>query len=519
MIILNSVEYKSKVLGCWMGKNIGGTLGAPFEGKRQFNNVSFYTQPLNGDPLPNDDLDIQLLWLIALEEQGIEIDSRILSEYWQIYVTPHWAEYGTAKINMKSGLMPPNCGTENNEYKNSNGSFIRAEIWACIAPGFPKIAVQYAYEDAIIDHGNGEGVYAEVFLAALESAAFVCSDIYRLIEIGLSYIPGKSAVACAIRDAIEFYRQGLKWQESRDKILKKHRGWGFYEETDNGIIDYVSAEDHEKGFADGKIGWDVPSNMGIIIIGLLYGEGDFENTICTAVNCGEDTDCTAATLGSIYGIIHGIEAIPEKWKTPIGTKIITACLNLGELGGYGSQLPGNIANLTDRTYKIMQQIILRNNLPIEISEQKETNFSGLQTDKLYSTKNFMSRFDFANGPVFRFDFYNVTVDYSEDSSIKDNTEKTIQITLENKYKIQEIINLHWYLPDEWDISPSTDGKIYISQTVLKEYKKTIEFKLLADKVIKPANRCVLELTLEGRNTVMLVPILLLNGNMSDAVIK
>ena len=81
-MIINEAEYRSKVLGCWMGKNIGGTLGAPFEWRRQVNDVSFYTQDLGGEPLPNDDLDIQLLWLVALEEKGIEIDAKTLAEYW-----------------------------------------------------------------------------------------------------------------------------------------------------------------------------------------------------------------------------------------------------------------------------------------------------------------------------------------------------------------------------------------------------------------------------------------------------
>jgi ADP-ribosylglycohydrolase len=512
-MILNLESYKSKLLGCWMGKNIGGTLGAPFEFKRQINNVEFYTQELNGDPLPNDDLDIQLLWLVALEEQGIELDSLLLSEYWQLYVTPHWAEYGTAKINMKSGLLPPNCGTENNDFKNSNGSFIRSEIWACISPGCPRIAVRYAYEDAIIDHGNGEGVYAEVFLAALESAAFVHLDIFKLIEIGLSYIPDDCAVSCAIKDAVEYYRIGGGWLEARDGLLKKHRGWGFVVETDDEIIDHVSKEDHKKGLADGKIGWDAPVNMGIIILGLLFGEGDFGKTLCIAVNCGEDTDCTAATLGSIFGILNGIEAIPEKWKDPIGNGIVTACLNLGELGGYGEQLPGTIENLADRVYEITQQVILRNKLPIEISAHKETDLSDLEVGNLFSNRKYMSGFNHANGPVFRFDFYNITVDYCEGPVIKNNTPKKINIILENKYKTQEIINLHWYTPDEWSVFPSTDGKIYVAQTVFAEHKKVVEFTILTEAVTKPENRFVVELTLEGRNTVMLVPIVLLNGNL------
>jgi ADP-ribosylglycohydrolase len=173
-------EYRNKVLGCWMGKNIGGTLGAPMEWTRAINNVSFYTQQINGEPIPNDDLDLQLVWLAALEEQGIDITARTLGEYWLTYITPHWAEYGTGKINMRSGLMPPLSGLENNPYKDSCGAFIRSEIWACIAPGRPEVAAKYAYEDAIVDHGDGEGMYAAIFCAVIESAAFVEKDIPTL---------------------------------------------------------------------------------------------------------------------------------------------------------------------------------------------------------------------------------------------------------------------------------------------------------------------------------------------------
>ena len=165
-------DYRRRVLGCWMGKNIGGTLGAPFEFLRQTNDVSFYTQDLGGEPLPNDDLDLQLLWLIALEERGLDITAHTLGEYWCLYVTPHWSEYGTAKVNLRSGLPPPWSGTWGNDWRHSCGAFIRSEIWACIAPGLPDVAAGYAAEDAIVDHGDGEGTWGEVFFAALESAAW-----------------------------------------------------------------------------------------------------------------------------------------------------------------------------------------------------------------------------------------------------------------------------------------------------------------------------------------------------------
>ena len=84
---LNEKDYRNKILSCWMGKNIGGTLGAPMEFLRQMNNVSFYQQKLTGEPLPNDDLDIQLLWLVGLEEQGLDLNAQTLADYWCLYVS------------------------------------------------------------------------------------------------------------------------------------------------------------------------------------------------------------------------------------------------------------------------------------------------------------------------------------------------------------------------------------------------------------------------------------------------
>ena len=216
MITIPEETLHDKVLGCWLGKNVGGTLGAPFEWKRQINQVSFYVQEnLNGQPMPNDDLDIQLLWLCALEEKGLEINAHQLAEYWCLYVAPHWNEYGTAKINMRQGLQPPLSGTFQNDFKHSCGSYIRSEIWACIAPGLPHVAARYAYEDAILDHGNGEGLYAEIFMATLESAAFVESDLRKLIDIGLSYIPKDCGVAKAVHTTLVCFDRGISWQESR----------------------------------------------------------------------------------------------------------------------------------------------------------------------------------------------------------------------------------------------------------------------------------------------------------------
>jgi ADP-ribosylglycohydrolase len=508
MITLNRQEYLDRVLGCWLGKSIGGTLGAPFEWRRQVNDVHFYTQELGGEPFPNDDLDIQLLWLVALEEQGVgtqshALDAHTLANYWLLYVTPHWAEYGTAKANLRAGLLPPLSGTYQNVYKDSCGAFIRSEIWACIAPGAPQVAARYAYEDAIIDHGNGEGTFAEVFCAALESAAFVIQDIPTLVQIGLSYIPEDCGVAGAVRLAVDLYREGCGWRAARDRILEAYRASAYA-----GDPIFVSAEDQAKGFAEGRFGWDVPSNIGMLLIGLLYGEGDFSRSICTAVNCGEDTDCTGATVGALFGILHGAKAIPESWIAPIGHKIKTACLNLGELGYFGNQLPADLDDLTARTARQAQQVIERSRLAIQICDQ-DTDLSGLEAARLSAGDLRQQLFASLNGPVFQFRTFQVQVDYGpEGPAVQAGMPKAIRLRVVNQGKAQSALNIRWYTPANWQIAPAGDiSRLSFPRSFRSPLE--IEYTLVVSAGQGAVQRAAVEITQAGWPETLLAPVVIL----------
>lgn len=496
---LNRHEYRDSLLGCWLGKNVGGTLGEPFEWKRQINHVSFYTRDPRGEPLPNDDLDIQLIWLVAMEERGIEVTPARLADYWCLYVTPHWAEYGNGKINMRAGLLPPVSGTLHNAHKDSCGAYIRSEIWACIAPGLPALAAAYAYRDAILDHGNGEGVYAEVFMAALESAAFVVKDLRALIAIGLSYIPAHCGVAQAVRTTLDSFDAGKTWSETRDTLLQHYRGGSPWFS--------VSPEDVAKGFQDGPLGYDVPSNIGITLIGLLYGGTDFGRVQCTAVNCGEDTDCTAATAGSVWGIMHGAKNIPRPWTDPIGRKIKTVCCNLGELGHFGAQLPQTVDELADRTERLARQVLDWHH-GLHLYSDQPTDLAGLDPATLASPNNGADLYAAPNGPRFVFDFFSVDVDYGATPYVRDGQPKAVTITIHNTYKVQAHLALHWYLPEGWRVSPSADG----CARSLPGQPVAIVYRFTADRITRTLNRAALEITSEGRPTVMLVPLQLLNGN-------
>ena len=132
-------ELRDRIAGCWQGKNAGGALGAPLECKRGKVNVEWYLQPdIERNPPPNDDLDLQIAWLCAVEEYGSGVSANVLADYWLTYVTPNWSEYGIGKSNLRRGIAPPLSGRVGNYFKDSCGCFIRSEIWACLCPGSPR---------------------------------------------------------------------------------------------------------------------------------------------------------------------------------------------------------------------------------------------------------------------------------------------------------------------------------------------------------------------------------------------
>ena len=325
---LNRGEYRDKVLGCWTGKNIGGTLGGPFEGRTEMNDAAFYVQDLQGQPAPNDDLDLQLAWLLAAEERGIYgIDERVLGEYWLSHVSGPWNEYGVGKANMRAGLTPPLSGSCNNEcWRISNGAWIRSEIWACLFPGSPDEAAQYAYYDACCDH-CGDGIYAEVFTAVMESAAFIESDIGALIRLGLSRIPENSRVARAVKVACAAHEAGLPFADARAAVVKDSEDLGWFQ---------------------------APGNLGFVVLGLLYGAGDFGRCVALATNCGDDADCTAGTVGALLGIVQGRARLPRRWIEPIGESIQTCAIDT-----YGRNtprpVPKTVGELADRVVALAEE--------------------------------------------------------------------------------------------------------------------------------------------------------------------
>lgn len=441
---LDIKTYRDKVKACFLGKNIGGTMGAPFEGKRGIIDVDYYTHDLSKGVLPNDDLDLQLVWLAAAQRYGKALNADILAEYWLGYIVADWSEYGVAKNNMRAGLPVGIANRYHNRHKDSCGCFIRSEIWACLAPGRPEIAVKYAYEDGVIDHAD-DGLYGEIFCAAVESAAFAESNIRKLVDIGLSYIPSDSGIALGIKAAIESYEKGLTWKEAYKKIMQTvPGGFGLY------LGQYVGEKDDE--IPEGTLGYDAPSNVAIAVMSVLYAEGDFSKAVCIATGCCEDSDCTAGTAGALMGIIGGCVSIDEKWLVPIGDEIKTVSVDRSKKLPEGTMLPGTVTELTDRIVRLMPTFMQGYFDPetacIETAEElcdvrkrNAFNFSRTSCERL-SLRN--------RGIKKENSLFETVIIPVGGIGIEEGMEKTVEFHFESLLNHHQWINIEIDFPESWE---------------------------------------------------------------------
>ncbi|WP_345371722.1 ADP-ribosylglycohydrolase family protein [Algivirga pacifica] len=314
--MLTADQFYDKVLGGWIGKCAGGILGAPIEGYKRFNDIQL-DDSLFESNYPNDDLDLQILWLDMAAKKGVKIRGGDFREHWKNHVDFPWNEYGIATRNIRVGLDHPDTGRINNTYWNeSMGSPIRSELWGMLCAFHPTQAAFYARIDSQLDH-HGFSDDAEAYWAACAALAFGMEDIPTILQEGLKYIPKESVCANLVKDVMEWYNTyGVKVTSGKIKSAY-------------GDADFTSA----------------PMNVAYTVLSLLLSEGDFDKLI-QALHFGHDSDCIVATAGALLGIVRGAKEIPELWKTRIGNDLMVS----PEIKGV--EVPDTVTALTEKTCQV-----------------------------------------------------------------------------------------------------------------------------------------------------------------------
>ena len=477
MLVFNKNTIKDKIYACWLGKNIGGTMGTPFEGRTELNDIQGFSTPENV-VLANDDLDLQLVWLRAIEDYGpYSLNEQILGEYWISYIPPHWNEYGIGKNNMRAGLLPPMSGEYNNPWKHSNGAWIRTEVWACMAPGCPDIAIKYARMDASVDHGAGEGTYAAIFVAAIEAAAFVIHDLRALIDIGLSKIPADCRMARSINLLLDCYDKGIDWKETRRILVEDSADLGWFQ---------------------------APANVAFSMLGLLYGEGDFKKSMILAINCGDDTDCTGATLGSIFGILNGTAGIPEDWKRHIGDNIVSVAIDKGSLYG----LPATCTQLTDRVYNMIPVMLKANRAAAYLGDEDKFDDADIARFKDPSVARGLVAIP---GMSYTTDFIwaDCRVIFPDGPDIAPEKSVNVKLVITNKNAGPKHLNLKWHLPEGFTVSNVRRDYVLQSGSRYTQPVLEIDATITAGSNVEACNRVICEITAAGRPTAGLAQIVLI----------
>ncbi len=327
-MIKNSVEYIEKTYSGWLGKIIGIRLGSPIEGwtyetiKRVHGEICDYLVDYK-DYAADDDSNGPLFFVRALIDYSHKIDE--ISEkdfgYTLLNYAPEnhgffwWGGYGvstehTAYYNIKNGIDAPRSGSiEQNGLACAEqiGGQIFSDCWGFIAPYNPKLAAQYAKKMSSVTH-DGEGIYGGMFVAACISCAYEKNNVMDIIKSGLDVIPEDSEYALVVNKVIDFYNNDdtNDWHNCFDYIYKN---FGY---------DKYSGNCH------------IIPNTAVMIMSMLYGDGDFSKSQCICNMAGWDTDCNAGNVGAILGVMVGIEGIEHKWIKPINDLLISSSV-LGSL--------------------------------------------------------------------------------------------------------------------------------------------------------------------------------------------
>ena len=296
-----------KIKGAWAGQTIGCTYGGPTEFKFRGTMIQDYNPIrwedgciknycLNGPGL-YDDIYMDLTFVEVFERLGLDapVDSFAMAFANAGYVL--WHANQAARYNILQGIMPPASGHWlNNPHANDLDYQIEADYSGIMSPGMPNAAS--AISDKIGHIMNyGDGWYGGVYVGAMYSLAFVSDDIDFIVTEALKTIPEESLYYKVMKDVIGWHRQYPDdWKRTWFECERKYS-------EDIGCPDGV--------FVPYNI--DATINSAYILIGLLYGQGDFFKTMDIATRCGQDSDCNPASAAGILGAILGYSRIPEYW--------------------------------------------------------------------------------------------------------------------------------------------------------------------------------------------------------------
>ncbi len=340
-------DYLERVYAGVLGKMIGVYLGRPFEGwtyeriMAELGEIDGYVnERLPGKPplvVTDDDLAGTFVFLRALPDHrnDIHLTPAQIGETWLNYLIEGrtilwWGGLGnstehSAYLRLKQGVPAPQSGSialNGKIVAEQIGAQIFIDGWAMICPGDPERAADFARRAASVSH-DGEALYAAQALAAMQAQAFVEQDIDRLLDTAVAPIPHDSTIYRLVQDLRDWHAGEPDWHATRARITAQY-GYDRY----GGVCHVVP-------------------NHALILLGLLYGAGDFQHSMRVVNTAGWDTDCNAGNLGCLLGIRNGLAGFASNpdWRSPIADRLFLVSADGGSVISDGLHVAYWVANI------------------------------------------------------------------------------------------------------------------------------------------------------------------------------
>jgi hypothetical protein len=308
IITMEKSVLRDKIMGGWAGQVIGCTYGGPTEFQWNGTMIGDHVPiPWDEDkmlwwyknaPGLYDDVYMDLTFVKVFEEHGLDASDTLHALAFAHAAYPLWHANQAARYNILNGIMPPASGHwKNNPHADDIDFQIEADFAGLMAPGMINTSSEIS--DRIGHIMNyGDGWYGGVFVAAMYTQAYISNDIGFVVREALKALPRESRYYKTIADVIRWHEMYPDdWKQTWFEIQKKWTA--------------------EKGCPDGvfrAFNIDASVNGAYIVLGLLYGNGDFGKTIDISTRAGFDSDCNPSNAAGILGVMLGYSNIPDYWK-------------------------------------------------------------------------------------------------------------------------------------------------------------------------------------------------------------
>ena len=302
-------EFRDKLKAGWLGQIAGVSWGAPTEFRWQDaiipeEDMPKWTPEMINDAFNQDDIYVEMTFLRTLEQYGLDVSIRQAGIDFANSEYPLWCANYAGRKNLRAGIAPPDCSHPAfNNCPNDIDYQIESDYSGLIAPGMPNIPIELGEKFGRLMNYS-DGMYAGQFIGGMYTEAFFEDDLLKIIDAGLACIPKGCQYAEMVRDVVTWYKANPdNWETTWHLCQKKYREDPEYQKCSNGGI-------------------DVKINGAYILIGLLYGEKDLDQTIIISTRCGQDSDCNPSNAAGILFTTVGASKLPARFTEKLDLETV-----------------------------------------------------------------------------------------------------------------------------------------------------------------------------------------------------